>query len=723
MEQGPEPGSLIPAPALSTFRLFRSGFTSMASRTSLRVLAVLLLLLLPRLLAANGDFPVPLKGVKVPVTPGLTTGSNRIVVDRQAAIQLGKALFWDVRVGSDGIACGTCHFHAGADRRTRNQLDTGVLHTASASGRTFETTASGAQGAPDYALTAGDFPLLQFANPADKYSAVIFQTDDVVSSAGTFLGGFRGVEPTGDPRDRCAPLKDDIFHLGQANARRAAKRNAPTVINAAYNHRGFWDGRANNLFNGVSPFGPRDPEARVWVARNGQARPERLLLKNAALASVAVAPPLDMNEMSCAGRTFPALARKLVNRRPLANQAIHPEDSVLAARRAASGLGLETTYAELIRQAFARRFWSGAGDFGAPGDGGAPYTQLEANFAFFFGLAIQLYEDTLLADQSLFDSPRGRDGVPVAFNEQQKHGLTLFMRARCANCHMGPALTAASHPQIYSAKSARHFNLVNRIGQNEQPDGVGVSLYLLDTGFSITSVAPSDHDVGLGGKDPFGHPLSFAQQYLDSLANPTRKMIDPVPVLACELQSPFTQDFVSVELIPDPNAKGRCRGYKNLAKVPSAATLQKELAEFDQGRIPTGVTAAFKIPGLRNVELTGPYMHNGSMKSLEEVVEFYNRGGNLDNPHHAGTLVFPQGLTAQDRADLVAFLKTLTDERVRWERAPFDHPAIRVPHGHAAGADSNGNAADEFLEIPAVGKHGRTREQGPLLPFEAYLPP
>jgi len=43
--------------------------------------------------------------------------------DQQTLVVLGKALFWDMQVGSDGrTACGTCHFHAGADHRARNQL-------------------------------------------------------------------------------------------------------------------------------------------------------------------------------------------------------------------------------------------------------------------------------------------------------------------------------------------------------------------------------------------------------------------------------------------------------------------------------------------------------------------------------------------------------------------------------------------------------------------------
>ena len=396
---------------------------------------------------------------------------------------------------------------------------------------------------------------------------------------------------------------------------------------------------------------------------------------------------------------------------------------MLAALRDPSGKGLRPTYAELIRSAFAPRFWSGQGDFGAPGDGAAPYTQLEANFAFFFGLAVQLYESTLVADRTPFDGRRDKDNYPIAFNAQQRRGLVKFMDARCANCHMGPALSTAVHPKVFRGESNPYLELVVRTAQNEAPSGIGVSTFLLDQGYSITSVAPWEHDVGLGGRDPFGHPFAFAQQYLESLADPAKTMIDPIEVLACEFQTPFTHDFFSVELVPDPRAKGRCRGRKKLAQVPPPEVVRQEQGQFDQGRLPTGLTAAFKIPQLRNVELTGPYMHNGSMKSLEEVIQFYNRGGNLDNPHHVGTLVFPQGLTEADQADLLAFLKTLTDERVRWEQAPFDHPELWVPNGHSEGAPVSGKLADSYLHVPAVGKSGRTAEQGPLLPFTRYLPP
>jgi hypothetical protein len=148
--------------------------------------------------------------------------------------------------------------------------------------------------------------------------------------------------------------------------------------------------------------------------------------------------------------------------------------------------------------------------------------------------------------------------------------------------------------------------------------------------------------------------------------------------------------------------------------------VRAELAAPNQGRLPIAINGAFKIPTLRNVELTGPYMHNGSMKNLEEVIEFYDRGGNVENREHFGTFVFPQHFTRQEKQDLKAFLLTLTDERVRWERAPFDHPSLKVPNGLAQAIPGEA-PVERMLEISATGRHGRSTKQGPLRPFTANL--
>jgi cytochrome c peroxidase len=82
----------------------------------------------------------------------------------------------------------------------------------------------------------------------------------------------------------------------------------------------------------------------------------------------------------------------------------------------------------------------------------------------------------------------------------------------------------------------------------------------------------------------------------------------------------------------------------------------------DAGRaLVTGAAAdsgAFKTPSLRNVALTAPYMHDGSMQTLEEVLAFYGRGG-VPNPHLSPEII-PLRLSAGDRADLLAFLRSLT---------------------------------------------------------------
>jgi cytochrome c peroxidase len=67
---------------------------------------------------------------------------------------------------------------------------------------------------------------------------------------------------------------------------------------------------------------------------------------------------------------------------------------------------------------------------------------------------------------------------------------------------------------------------------------------------------------------------------------------------------------------------------------------------------------AFKTPSLRNVELTAPYMHDGSFRTLEEVVDYYNAGG-YASPNKS-ELIRPLNLTETEKAALVAFLKSLT---------------------------------------------------------------
>jgi cytochrome c peroxidase len=113
-----------------------------------------------------------------------------------------------------------------------------------------------------------------------------------------------------------------------------------------------------------------------------------------------------------------------------------------------------------------------------------------------------------------------------------------------------------------------------------------------------------------------------------------------------------------------------CHGTDNFTPGPPLNNNGLEFPYVDRGvGAITGNPAddgKFKVPSLRNIELTAPYMHDGRFSTLEEVVEFYNSGV-VDNPNLSPPLRNPNGtvrrlnLTTTQKAALVAFLKTLTD--------------------------------------------------------------
>ncbi|WP_437284210.1 cytochrome-c peroxidase [Sorangium sp. So ce406] len=622
------------------------------------------------------DDPPPtigsLRGVRVPEPREL----SRYVKSRERAVALGKAFFWDMQAGSDGVACATCHFHAGADHRKRNQLSPGLLHLDPERRERFDALASGARGGPNFALQASDWPLFRLADPGDRGSDILFETDDIVSSQGVFSARFNAIVP-GSDKDDCT-LLPDVFQVQGANVRRVEPRHTPTVINAAFNFRNFWDGRANNHFNGVNSFGRRDPDAAVHAARDGVLVRERVDLDSASLASQAVGPPLSPFEMSCEGRTFPDIGKKLLRLRPLAGQGVDPTDSVLGALRHPSGQGLAPSYRELIEAAFEDAYWS-------PDHRVDDRPLVEANFSLFWGVAIQLYEATLVSDDTRFD--RFAEGDSAALSDEERAGLAIFQgKGKCINCHHGPELTGAA---THLRDEAEEGGLVERM---LMADGRPA---LYDSGFYNIGVRPTEEDVGLGGVDPSGAPLSFTRQ---------GKLL----AAGHDVPDPFRVDPASFEIDPGSPIDPRERD---------------------------AVDGAFKVPTLRNVALTGPYFHNGSALTLEQVVEFYNRGGNrrdreggdttgLDpNPTNLDPDIAPLGLTDGEAKALVAFLETLTDERVRFEQAPFDHPQLFVADGHFWNEwtivdDGTGRAREKIKEIPAVGAAGRSaKDLPPLEPF------
>lgn len=622
--------------------------------------------------------PGTLKLVPVPTPPNLSD----FVRNREAAVVLGKAMFWDMQTGSDGIvACATCHFRAGADPRSKNQLNPG--------GQNNPNTTIHLRG-PNQQLTLNDFPLHKVADPADRRSTLIRDSDDVVASQGVKLSQFLGVV-AGDDADLTFSVYDPTFNLYGLNTRRSEPRNTPTVINAAFNRRQFWDGRADNLFNGVNEHGARDPKARILKA-NGLNAIERVKLRmeNGGLASQAVGPMLSDREMGSLDRNFPAIGKRLIPARPLVKQKVSPTDSVLGSL-AHSQTGLNTTYRQLIETAFQPAWWqsnlivvrdsTGETRFvPRPNRQLLPneFTLMEYNFTLFWGLAIQLYEMTLISDDAPMD--KYFDGNTNALNAQQLRGLAVFTGdAACSACHSG-AETTNNSVRILLGANGEPGEIIERM-KNGQCENV-----IYDQSFYNIGVRPTAEDLGLGNKDPFGNPLSIAEL----LTTPPSQ----IP----------SQELLTIQ-------------YPNI--IGSNPPVNGPLVYGER----TSTKGAFKVPNLRNLSLTAPYFHNGGQATIRQVVEFYNRGGDFrdQNVQFIDFEIGKLGLTEQEITDLVAFLSTaLTDQRVVEQKAPFDHPQLFVPNGHKTilgfPIPGIGGAPDDLLEIPAVGRNGGPLPKGFLEP-------
>jgi cytochrome c peroxidase len=108
----------------------------------------------------------------------------------------------------------------------------------------------------------------------------------------------------------------------------------------------------------------------------------------------------------------------------------------------------------------------------------------------------------------------------------------------------------------------------------------------------------------------------------------------------------------------------RCHSGFNFSDATvSSANPQRRIELHNTGLSPTDA-AKFKTPTLRNIALTAPYMHDGSIPTLEGVLDHYAAGGKgHDNPNK-DHLIGGFTLTSQDRSDLIEYLKSLTDDSV-----------------------------------------------------------
>lgn len=590
---------------------------------------------------------LPLNQVAVPEPPNL----YQFVKNKAVAIILGKAFFWDMQVGSDGMtACASCHFHAGTDNRMKNTVNPGTND-----GDPLFDVVTG----PNETLPLTAFPFHQRQAPVEfQSSPVLRDANDIVGSQGVRLQQFVGVVP-GSRFDQGSAIPDPIFNVGGVNTRQVTGRNTPSVINAVFNFTNFWDGRASAFFNGVNPFGPQDSTAGVWFNINNTLVKQPISMEFASLASQATGPPLSDVEMSFRGRTFPDIGRKMLSLTPLGVQFVHPEDSSLglfsrAIQQVDGSLtgqaGLDISYEQLIKAAFHDKFWNS--NQLTPGG----YTQMEANFSLFWGLAIQLYEATLVSDDTPFDRFLGGD--ETALTDQQQDGFTTFFGGvgRCDACHLGTETTTASVASAAFVNNATHALIeLMAVASGKQ--------IIYDNGFNNTAVRRTNEDISRGGDSPFANVLDPGNNIPLSFSD--------MAELQAQVKLPF----------PAPILPGN---------VPA--------------NFPVANDGAFKVPSLRNIELTGPYMHNGGMLTLEEVVDFYVRGGDFPNDNKADLDINIAEIPSMQtdpatHTALVEFMKSMTDQRVVNKEFPFDHPELVVPDG-----DSVNNS--DIIHLPATGMLG-----------------
>ncbi len=724
----------------------------------------------------------PLSVISAPLSvPPITSVDGKhelsdIIADNDWAIVLGRAFFWDQQMGSDGGSCASCHYAAGADIRITAQVNPGFTTVDPAIGTdTFgctegsecivgsETSPSGAKMTPEYTLTPEDFPFRKLVD--NDPSQVLTATNDVVSSSGSFDAKFKGSYPGSE---HCGKASADIFYKTEKHghgqyklaARMVEPRNTPTTINAALNYRNFWDGRAENIFSGVGVHGMADvvsegTENNRLIVMNGN-YPEltHLSLRNSSAASQAVGPILSNLEMSCDGRTFQDVARKIYSMRPLAKQRIAYDDSTFAIgvkgdlRAKKRGLKNKYRYYKLIQLAFDEKWWKANGAWKIEGgelkkarSSRHGFTQMEMNFPMFWGLAIQAYEQTLISDQSKFDTAealgcfgfladdtnRPAECTQDVWSDSEELGRLVFNtpvflppparprdatgrpvnHSNCAVCHAGNATTDVA--------------VIN-------PDGSFIPVIDLgattDAGFHGTGTRSVLQDLQLGGTDGYGNPLGLGRQLANFVKDGTPPVNPDVDI--CDVTSPLAG-----------GATLYCTdGVRN--DVP-----------FNPVQ---AIDSVSKTSTIRNIALTPPYFAYGGYSNLEQVMDFYMRGGsqevlagggnttgsgpngdwtveqiiaNKDLEVNHGSnlgLMIPLQLTPEERTGVIDFMKSFTDERVRCDAAPFDHPELIIFNGHK-GKDKYGFrvAADKKVRLPAVGAYGYSDASGLCLPNDGDL--
>lgn len=323
------------------------------------------------------------------------------IADPDAAVALGKALFWDMQAGSDfkrssgsrpalGTACASCHYRFGADARDKNTYSIAFQTWSQFTANTGQPprpseAAFRPSKRPDYKPSFSQRSFDFEAGTAVLYSwfadvATAFpnrpglRQHEIVGSQGMVLQRFGGNSGPKDgiaaeekalniasvTADKSYQPRSEMFRSGGNRTRQVTQRNSPSVINAVFNDRQFHDGRAESTFNGFSIFGDYDTDAVLKKAQRsrdgnwtGKSLPVRIAIPNASLASQAVGPIVNEVEMSYLGRTFHDVALKLLEAKPLATQDYTKQDSELDYIKEHKLVA----YKDLIKKAFRQEWW------------------------------------------------------------------------------------------------------------------------------------------------------------------------------------------------------------------------------------------------------------------------------------------------------------------------------------------------------------------------------
>lgn len=431
---------------------------------------------------------------------------------------LGKALFWDEQLGSGNggrMACASCHYQAGAD-----------AHPSRVADGTFVVT--------------GDFT--HDGNPRT-----------IRGSLGVRAADFLGIQLDVDG------IPQAYDHVNNIGDWLVTDKNAPATVDSNSIHN-FWDGRANNIFNGVDITGVNIPTLNTLSGKRS------VMIDNASQASQAVGPVNSSVEMAAGGRTAADVGFKMLNAIPLRYQ-----QGDVRGELQYFGYGTAGGYKELIEAAFS----------GGPLDvfisdtdsektitvytaDNEPETRsltvTESNFSLFFGVSVALYEQSL-------------ESVPKKLpNKQQRKA---FKQMRCDKCHY---------------EDGRSHAVIGDVGNRP---------------FEATGVEPLYSGPGV------------------------------------------TVDALNL-----------------LSMTPNYD------AEPDIGQ--------FKSSHLLNLTLTAPYFHDGSAETLEDMLDFYVRGGdfNLDN---VNSHVRPLDATRKEYNLVLRMMRNLTDPRIEAGEYPFAHPSLEIP--------------------------------------------